>query len=490
MLLFVEGFDHFLASDIGKKWPGLVVGQSYLAMGSGRFGGQSLLCPNNVAEATGVTRNLGANYSTLIAGFAFKTATKPTNSNYVASVFSFQDGTTPQLNVRVNEAGNLIVARNNTTIATSAYALPVNSWVYIEFKATIHASAGSYEVRVNGVNVLSATNVNTMGSSTANINTITLGPVHSAIGFVFSNTWSYDDFYLCDTTGTKNNDFLGDMRVDTIRPNGAGTNTQLTSPAAFGAHRYWRIFFPDTQGGGIVVTEVQLRTVAAGPNVATGGVASANSYASVYSPANAFDGNGTSVWFNGSNNSNWLQYDFGVGSQRDIREFTVTNTYAPGMATIDSSPKNMSLQYSDDGTKWTTLYGTPTQNAWNFNETRTFTVSLPTNSDMMNKNTMDAATYLTGVAAEMKDTYAFSNLMSLTGTVKGVQVSNVSAKSDAGPRSVANVVLASGTESQSTPQSLTATQMVYTSIHENNPATSAAWTVNAINAAEFGVVAK
>jgi len=37
-----------------------------------------------------------------------------------------------------------------------------------------------------------------------------------------------DDFYICDQTGSTNNDFLGDVRVDTLLPNGEGTHLDFT----------------------------------------------------------------------------------------------------------------------------------------------------------------------------------------------------------------------------------------------------------------------
>ena len=54
---------------------------------------------------------------------------------------------------------------------------------------------------------------------------------HDRIGF-FSNDGGaipyFDDLYVCDGSGSVNNDFLGDVRVVTVRPNGAGGSTQWT----------------------------------------------------------------------------------------------------------------------------------------------------------------------------------------------------------------------------------------------------------------------
>jgi hypothetical protein len=43
--------------------------------------------------------------------------------------------------------------------------------------------------------------------------------------------WRLDDLYMADNQGSYNNSFLGSVRVDSIRPNGAGNYTQLTPSA-------------------------------------------------------------------------------------------------------------------------------------------------------------------------------------------------------------------------------------------------------------------
>jgi hypothetical protein len=37
-----------------------------------------------------------------------------------------------------------------------------------------------------------------------------------------------DDLYVCDSTGSTNNTFLGDVRVDTVRPIGAGNYSEFS----------------------------------------------------------------------------------------------------------------------------------------------------------------------------------------------------------------------------------------------------------------------
>lgn len=103
------------------------------------------------------------------------------------------------------------------------YAVPQGSWCYVELKYRGHASAGVYELRVNG-SVLYTFSGDTH-YSTAGDN----------LGFIFADEawsgWEIDDLYFLAVDGVGLNDFLGDSRVDTVLATGAGNSTQLTPSA-------------------------------------------------------------------------------------------------------------------------------------------------------------------------------------------------------------------------------------------------------------------
>jgi hypothetical protein len=95
-------------------------------------------------------------------------------------------------------------------------------WHYVEFKLVISDSipADSCVVKIDGFEVLNlpeGTDTTGLGDPNWGFSRIRLG----------SNVF-YDDIYVCDTVGTENNDFLGDSRVDVIRPAGDGTYSQGT----------------------------------------------------------------------------------------------------------------------------------------------------------------------------------------------------------------------------------------------------------------------
>jgi hypothetical protein len=211
-VVFIEGFDHYLGgSAITKGWNG-----NFGTSPAGRFDG---FAARFAATATQRTHGLPSSYATIIAGYAFRASTSPPASTF--DTFVFQAGAVLTCRIGVNLSG-FIVVRNSggTVIATGTSALIANAWNYIEVKLFVNGASGTVEVHLNGVTEIASTTGN-FGST--NIDTIGINQTTSN-----SNT-DYDDMYVLDTTGSSpRNTFLGDVRVETIYPTGAGAHTQWT----------------------------------------------------------------------------------------------------------------------------------------------------------------------------------------------------------------------------------------------------------------------
>lgn len=320
-LLFIDGFDHYATADITKKWD-----ENNIA--SINAGGR--ITGSYVSVAASGGRYVGKVFtssSTVIIGFALYVGVRAT------SLLRLYDGTTQQVELALTAAGALTISGQSS----ADNVVPTSAWTYVELKVTIDNTYGSVEVRINGSStpVISASGLDTQATANAYVNRVRL--ISSTSGTQF-----YDDFYLCDTTGSTNNNFLGDVTIRNLYPNGAGNYTQFT---------------PSTGSNYTCVDEASVNT--------TDYVSSSN-----------------------------------VG---DI------------------------------------------------------------------------------------DTYALGDLASTaTGTIMGIQVNNMALKDDAGARSVANVIRSGTTDEVSSSAALSTSQLDYRSIHETDPATSAAWTVSGINALEAG----
>jgi len=214
MLLWIEGFEGMGVTDnaapapsgvMARKYANVINGTSMYLM-AGRTGGHSMEMRNSGGFSTpALTTN-----ATLVVGFGFYFAS--INSVRIISLY---DGATEGISLYLKTAGELAIYRGATLLAqTTGLGLNPTTWHWIELKVYCHATAGTYEVRVGGVNVLSASNVNTKAGSDAYYDNVVV-PSQTA-----GTAFRYDDIYILDGSGTTNNDFLGNMKVVGIFPNG------------------------------------------------------------------------------------------------------------------------------------------------------------------------------------------------------------------------------------------------------------------------------
>lgn len=273
------------------------------------------------------------------------------NDYQAADAFNFQSGSTnAQWQVRLYfdpRTATLSVFRGGSNydyvgVRLADYVIPNyrgSAWYYLEMKVTIHPSAGSAYVRVNGQQVIAITGVNTAALGTAGANCFCIGSPGG------TPAWYIDDLYLCDATGSVNNDFLGDIRVDPIYPSGNGNSSQFAGS----------------------------------------------------------DGNSTDNY-----------------------------------ALVDETAQNGDTDYVESGT------------------------------------------------VGNKDTYAFGDLASASGTVFGLGLYPILKKTDAGSRSVCSIARLGGTEVDSADKVLGSSYAPYPDIRETKPG-GGAWTITDINNAEFGI---
>lgn len=233
-LKHIEGFDYVDSlADLLLLYDGHAVGTGVIqsTTGAARFGrGLQFQVGGGIGVGghAYLQKNIGGTEDTMITGFAFYSAT---NLDGTHTLMSFYEGGTCHIDLRENNSNprTLTLTRDGTTLDTETSAYSEDTWNYIEMKATIHDTTGSFEVRVNGVTIMTGTNVDTKNGGTGYIDTMLIGPRTGSSDEDYD--YRYDDWYVCDDTGSLNNDFLGDMRVEALYPNGAGNSTQWTPSA-------------------------------------------------------------------------------------------------------------------------------------------------------------------------------------------------------------------------------------------------------------------
>lgn len=220
-LLFCDSFDHYATADRGEKYQTIGSGGA-ITGGAGRTGSAWVATNQN----HNMRRALGVNAGTLIAGTAFKLTGDPAN---IASVLAFFDDTTEQISVRINASSKILrVSRAGTDLEVGSTVLADNTWYYIELKALI-ANAGTYELRINGVVEVDGS-ADTQNTANAYANAIQI--VGPTAGGNFGESLTWDDLYVCSSTdsgvsGAPNNDFLGDVTVQSLHPNGNGNSSMM-----------------------------------------------------------------------------------------------------------------------------------------------------------------------------------------------------------------------------------------------------------------------
>jgi hypothetical protein len=152
--------------------------------------------------------------TTFICGFAYQQGNgAPATSRPLFSTTGVTIGIDPNRHLHIRDSGGSVVA-------TGATFLNINQWYYVEYKTKFLGASGTTEVRLNGLQEIAP--------ATANYGSVQ--PVQWALQSTdgFSTFSLYDDVYMLDGAGVGNNDFLGDMRVETIWPSGDGSNLQWT----------------------------------------------------------------------------------------------------------------------------------------------------------------------------------------------------------------------------------------------------------------------
>jgi hypothetical protein len=225
-LLFIDGFDHYATADITRKWTDCNFSTDLDIVTGGRNGGNRLrLCAANQYTAPYVFKTaLPASGSTVILGSAVNFNTQRADEVWLYKIYL---GSTILFTLAWEATtGRIKVFRGNEAylFGTTTFACSPNTWYYIEFKAVIHSSTGTYELRINGDNVLSGSG-NTQVAATATWDGISLWWDGGASQ---STKCYFDDLYVCDGSGSVLNDFLGDCRVDTHFATADGTTHTFT----------------------------------------------------------------------------------------------------------------------------------------------------------------------------------------------------------------------------------------------------------------------
>lgn len=211
-LLFCDSAAHLSQAQGARKY------QTYGATSivTGRFGaGSSAYTVGTFSE---VTRTIPST-AEVIAGCSLKL---PTLSAF-GRVLSLRDTGTNQVYVQILVDGRIAVYRGDgTQLAVSTVAILSATWYHLGLRVKIDPAVGTVKVTLNGATVINAAGLNTR-------NTAVSAATQVVFGSDINQTPAFQvgDIYIADTAGVRNNDLLGDVRVQAVFPTGVGAYAEF-----------------------------------------------------------------------------------------------------------------------------------------------------------------------------------------------------------------------------------------------------------------------
>lgn len=205
---FCESFEHYTSvSQLASKWDE-VSGSFITGPDNRRWFSLGGLTSDELVKAVFLDTP-----NSILVGFAILPSKR--SSRATEDILYFRDGTTAMLSVFLIE-GTVQVRRGNTTILNSTVSVPAETRSYIEIRVVLDNSSGSVELQINGVPA---------GSFEGN--TINSGSTLTNIRWGGQDTTiALRDIYIMEY-----GDFLGEIVVRALRPNGAGVDDDWTASA-------------------------------------------------------------------------------------------------------------------------------------------------------------------------------------------------------------------------------------------------------------------
>lgn len=451
----------------------------------GRTGGPCLYTAN---VSAGFTKSLSTKYATLVVGMAIKPLAFHSTDN---NVLALCESSTMHVRFRINSSGYLTAYRGDgTLIGTGSTPLSVNADAYLEFKVALHDTAGSIAVKVNGSadSGLALSGIDTRnGDSGVGFNVVKF---IRQMGVNDSSQSCYiRDIYICDTSGSTCNDFLGDVRFDRLIPSGAGATNTFDEIASQtfrdAAHKYWRLVcHASTASDGLNIYEMEMRATVGGADQCSGGTASDSYHYSTSDASKAFNNSNSDAWqveTPASHPDVYIQYAF--ASPVVVKELAILRVNA-------GLPSWFTFYASDDDVTYTPVLSVANaQYTVALNSFQAFAIEAATpHSNEVDSTYTPAIGLLSSMTNGAKELFALSDpSTAISGNVKAVVVHNAVKKTGGGVARCHGVVRSGTVESVGSTFYASTSISDCVSIHETNPATGAAWTPTEVNAMQAGL---
>jgi len=407
---------------------------------------------------------------------------------------SFLDVGTAQASITINSTGTFSVRNGGlagTALGTSSATVTANTTHYLEWDITL-SNTGSFQLWLDGVSILSGSG-DTTGTANNYANQLQLALVSGG------NTIIYDDLYLFDATGSTNNAVLNTSpRIETQFPSSDGAVQSAVGAAVVGS-----TLSRASVTGNVLVNTLYLRPVTPAVNctissigflVGANGNPSINFRPVIYTNSGSAAGTLLSA---GSTIVGATAGTYVICPLTTPQALVAGTTYWIGIM-VDVAQTNFltGTDANNNGVRATSTFAsgapgtapamTTGQPSWLFFGV----VSGASNFYSVQQNPPQGQySYVYDATVGHEDLYNFPALTSTAPIVYAVAVKGNIAKSDAGAKTMSLRTKSGATDNAGSAGAMApGTSYAWmTSLSPTDPATGAAWTLAALNAAQAGV---
>jgi hypothetical protein len=212
---FADGCDLYGAtSDLNKaSWNIADSPNVTVLTNGGRFSNGSVAIRGSAAS---IYRATEVANSTIFVQLAFKLESLVHATDEIMLKLFNNSGADTICSIAISQVGEIkAYDSSDSLVATSAAAvIREGVWQYLELKVLIDNS-GTITVKISGSQVINATGVDTKPGAGEDVDRVQIYSASDAAGFGII----IDDIIFFDDAGSINNDFLGDVTIDTLLPN-------------------------------------------------------------------------------------------------------------------------------------------------------------------------------------------------------------------------------------------------------------------------------
>lgn len=199
------------------------VGPGELLTTGGRFGGGRLRMDVQITVAFRGVRIVFPTAQPKTLFFGVSLLTEDPGGAATGTILLLKDGSGVHMEIRRNPGLAVMEVLILGVVQAPTFTMSLSLWHRIEIKLTVDNAAGVVEVRLDDDVVFTASGIDTQVGSNAFTDTVDL-----QCGTTTAHNMNYDDITFNDDQGSFNTGFLGDVRIETLRPTSAGFVTDFT----------------------------------------------------------------------------------------------------------------------------------------------------------------------------------------------------------------------------------------------------------------------